>query len=401
MDKKSQIDELLTRGVEAIYPSEKYLRHRLENDKLTLYLGIDPTGPTLHLGHIVQLFKLRQFQKLGHQIILLIGDFTGMIGDPTDKSAVRKKLTREQVLENCKVYQEQASKIIDFQGENPAILKFNSEWLGKMTFADVVELSSNFTVQRMLERDMFDKRMKDNKPIYVHEFMYPLMQGYDSCRIVDGGVDGEIGGNDQIFNMLAGRTLEKALLDKEKFVLANKLLADSTGEKMGKTTGNMVALNQTPKDMFGAVMSWTDGMIEGGFELCTTVSLEKLTEVRRRLKDGENPRNLKVELAKELVSFFFSQEEADKAEEEFNRMFQDKGTPDDISELKLSGNFKVIDAEILEKMDVSGSEARRLVKQGGVKIDGEKVEDFNAEYEIGEGRVVQFGKRKFIKIISA
>lgn len=399
MDKKSQIDELLNRGVEAIYPSEKYLRHRLENDKLTLYLGIDPTGPTLHLGHIVQLFKLRQFQKLGHQIILLIGDFTGMIGDPTDKSAVRKKLTREQVLENCKVYQEQASKIIDFGGDNPAILKFNSEWLGKMTFADVVELSSNFTVQRMLERDMFDKRMKDNKPIYVHEFMYPLMQGYDSCRIVEGGVDGEIGGNDQIFNMLAGRTLEKALLDKEKFVLANKLLADATGEKMGKTTGNMVALNQTPKDMFGAVMSWTDGMIEGGFELCTTVSLEKLTEVKKRLKDGENPRNLKVELAKELVSFFFSQEEADKAEEEFNRMFQDKGTPDDMPELKLAGKFKVIDAEILEKMDVSGSEARRLVKQGGVKIDGEKVEDFNAEYEIGEGRVVQFGKRKFVKIV--
>lgn len=400
MKSKSPIDELLTRGVEAIYPNEKFLRHQLETKKLTVYLGVDPTGPTLHLGHIVQLFKLRQFQRLGHQIILLIGDFTGMIGDPTDKSAVRKKLTKEQVLENCRVYREQASKIINFEGDNPAILKFNSEWLGKMTFADVVELASNFTVQRMLERDMFEKRMKDNKPIYVHEFMYPLMQGYDSCRIVEGGIDGEIGGNDQIFNMLAGRTLEKVLLDKEKFVLANKLLADNSGEKMGKTTGNMVALNQTPKDMFGSVMSWNDGLIEVGFEICTTVSLDKLKEVKKRLKDGENPRNLKVELARELVTFFFSAEDAERAEGEFDRMFKDKGTPDDMPELKFSGKFKVNDAKILAEVGMSGSEARRLVAQGGVKIDGEKVADFNVEYEVGEGRVVQFGKRKFVKIIS-
>lgn len=399
MDKEKQIEELLTRGVEAIYPKREFVESKLKKGRVTVYLGIDPTGPTLHLGHVIQLLKLRQFQKLGHQVIMLIGDFTGMIGDPTDKSAVRKKLTREQVLENCKIYQEQASKILDFEGENAAMVKFNSEWLSKMSFADVVELASNFTVQRMLERDMFEKRMKEQKPIYVHEFMYPLMQGWDSVKIVEGGVDGEVGGNDQIFNMLAGRTLEKVVLDKEKFVVANKLLADTSGEKMGKTTGNMVALNQTPREMYGAVMSWTDEMIEVGFEICTTVPVEKLNEVKKRLKDGENPKNLKVELAKELVGFFFLEEEAERAAEEFERMFKDKGMPDEMPEVRVGDEFTVIMPEVLKVVGLSGSEARRMVQQGGVKIEGEKVEDFNVKFEVGKGKVVQFGKRKFVRVL--
>lgn len=400
-DKNQKIEELLTRGVEAIYPNKNFVKALLDKRKITVYLGVDPTGPTLHLGHAIQLLKLRQFQKLGHKIILLIGDFTAMIGDPTDKFAVRKKITREQVLENCKKYKEQASKIIKFEGENPAELKFNSEWLGSMNFSDVVDLTANFTVQRMLERDMFEKRIREGKPVYLHEFLYPTMQGYDSCKIVEGGVDGEIGGSDQIFNMLTGRTLEKSLLNKEKFVMAHKLLADQTGEKMGKTTGNMVALNQIPREMFGAVMSWTDGMIELGFELCTDISLEKITEIKKRLNSGENPKNLKVELAKQIVQFFYSKKDAENAADEFERMFVKKGVPDEIIKIEISEkDFQIIHAEVVKVSGLSSSEIRRMVKGGGIKIDGEKVSDFAKKFKVGKGRIVQIGKRKFFKIIN-
>lgn len=393
-----KIKELMERGVQEIYPSEKFLLARLNSDKpQKVYLGIDPTGPTLHLGHIIQLFKLRQFQQLGHKVTLLIGDFTGMIGDPTDKKAVRKKLTREQVLINCKMYKEQASRILDFDGDNPAELKFNSDWLGKMSFADVVELASNFTVQQMLERDMFENRIKDGKPVYFHEFLYPLMQGYDSVAL---DTDGEIGGSDQIFNMLAGRTLQKALQEKEKFVLASKLLADTSGVKMGKTENNMIALTDSPRDIFGKIMSWTDGMILPGFELCTVVPFKDLKDIEKRLKDGENPKNLKAELAKEIIAFFFSKEEADQAAEEFERMFKDKGVPDDMPEVMIGGDvFTALNSEIVEESGMSGSEIRRLVKQGGVKVNGEKIDDINQEIKIEEETILQFGKRKFFKII--
>jgi tyrosyl-tRNA synthetase len=224
-----KIEELLSRSVENIYPNADALRTELKSGKqLVFYSGYDPTAPTLHIGHGITMLKLRQLQDLGHKVIMLIGDFTGMIGDPTDKSAARQKLTREQVLENCKEYKKQAERILNFGGENSVEVKFNSEWLKKMSFEEVIELSSHFTVQRMLERDMFEKRMKEEKPIYLHEFLYPLMQGYDSVAM---DVDGEVGGNDQTFNMLAGRTLMKEIKHKEKFVIATKLLADETGKK--------------------------------------------------------------------------------------------------------------------------------------------------------------------------
>src|SRR3989339_591169 len=262
-----KINELLTRGVENIYPKKDFLEAKLKSGKpITLYTGYDPTAPTLHIGHGITMMKLRQFQDLGHKVIMLIGDFTGMIGDPTDKGAARQKLTREQVLANCKNYQEQASSILNFEGANPVAVKYNSEWLGKMNFAGILELTSHFTVQRMMERDMFEKRQEENKPIYLHEFLYPVMQAYDSVAME---VDGEVGGNDQTFNMLAGRDLMKDLQGKEKFVLTMKLLVDSTGKKMGKSEGNMIALADKPEDMFGKVMSWTDEMILKGFELCT------------------------------------------------------------------------------------------------------------------------------------
>ncbi|TSC72766.1 MAG: hypothetical protein G01um101470_282, partial [Parcubacteria group bacterium Gr01-1014_70] len=276
--KESAIKELLTRAVERIYPSAEFLESRLKNgEQLSLYLGIDPTGPTLHLGHIIPLLKLAQFQALGHKIILLIGDFTGMIGDPTDKTATRKRLTRAEVLENAKLYKEQASRIIQFGGKNPAEIRHNSEWLGKMSFEDVLELCSQITHSQAVKRDMFQKRISEGKDLYIHEFLYPLMQGYDSVAM---DVDGEVGGNDQSFNMLVGRDLMKKIKNKEKFVVATKLLTDGAGAKMGKTEGNTVALTDSAADMFGKVMSWPDSMILAGFELCTRVPVEEIKKTQ-------------------------------------------------------------------------------------------------------------------------
>jgi tyrosyl-tRNA synthetase len=239
--------ELLERGVSAIYPSREFLEKKINSGKkLTLYLGIDPTGPTLHLGHFIQLKKMAEFQKAGHQIIILIGDFTAMIGDPTDKKSTRQPLSRKQVLNNLKDYKKQISKIISFKGKNKAKIRFNSKWLKKMNFENVLSLASNMTVQQMLERDMFKKRMDEGRPVSIHEFLYPLMQGYDSV-VMD--VDGEVGGNDQTFNMLCGRDLMKTLKNKEKFVVTTKLLEDNQGQKMGKTEGNMVALSDNPAQM--------------------------------------------------------------------------------------------------------------------------------------------------------
>ncbi len=390
------IETLLSRSVENIYPSKEYLESRLKKGKVSLYLGIDPTGPCLHIGHAIPLMKLRQFQQLGHKVILLMGDFTGMIGDPTDKSATRKQLTPEQVRENLKGYKEQASKILDFGGKNPVEIRFNNDWLGKLTFKDVVELAANFTVQQMLARDMFDKRMKEGKPIGLHEFLYPLMQGYDCVAM---NVDGEIGGNDQTFNMLAGRTLMKAVKDKEKFVMTTKLLTDPTGKKMGKTEGNMITLVDTPHEMYGKVMSWTDGMIFGGFELCTEVSLDEIKKMEKEMKKGANPRDYKARLAREIVTFYHSADAAESAEKEFANMFQKGGLPDEIQKIKIQDSkINIVDLLMSSKLVESKSEGRRMVEQGGVKIDGEKVGLIDAVIQVKDGMVVQVGKRKFAQI---
>ncbi|KKS12806.1 MAG: Tyrosine-tRNA ligase [Candidatus Magasanikbacteria bacterium GW2011_GWA2_41_55] len=325
---KQKINELLTRGVENIYPTSAFLEKELKSGRqLKLYTGYDPTAATLHIGHGITLMKLRQFQDLGHKIIFLIGDFTGMIGDPSDKLAARKQLTREQVLANCKNYQKQAAAILDFSGGNSVELKYNSEWLGKLNFVEILELSAHFTVPRLLERDMFQERLKKEETIYLHEFLYPVMQAYDSVAM---NVDGEVGGNDQTFNMLCGRDLMKELKKKEKFVLTMKLLADSTGKKMGKSEGNMVALNDAPEDMFGKVMSWADSMIIKGFELCTKISMEEISEMSKSLKKGVNPRDLKLRLASEVVKTFLGEVSAKKAEANFVSKFSKRETPSDI-----------------------------------------------------------------------
>ncbi|MFZ6015748.1 MAG: tyrosine--tRNA ligase [Patescibacteria group bacterium] len=401
---KTSITNFLERSVENAYPNKEEFAKALASGKqLTAYLGIDPTGPSLHLGHAIEMRKLRELQDMGHRVILLIGDFTAMIGDPTDKSAARVKLTREQVLENCKNYREQAGMILDMDGKqtgNPVEMKFNSEWLGAMSFADVLELASQFTVQQMLERDMFARRMKENppKPIYIHEFMYPLMQGYDSVAM---DVDIEIGGNDQTFNMLAGRDLMKALKNKEKFVLTCKLLTDPGGKKMGKSEGNMITLGDKPEDMFGKVMSWTDGMIAEGFELCTSVPGEEIDAIVEKMEDGENPVAFKRQLASRIVTEWFNAESAKAAEEHFDKLFKQHAAPENMPEVRVKGDrHALVDLLIQSKLVTSKSDARRQITQGAVKVDGQPVTDEGAELEItGESVVLQKGKRHFAKII--
>ena len=260
-----KIDHFLSHAVERVLPTADALREKLlRGDRIRVYLGVDPSGPTMHIGHAVAMQKLAELQELGHEIILLLGDFTGMIGDPTDKSATRRKLTKDEVMENLKLYKEQLSRFLKVDGPNPVQVKFNNDWLGKMSFADVVELASHFTVQQMMERDMFEKRYEEGKPIHLHEFLYPLMQGFDSVAM---DVDLEVGGNDQTFNMLAGRTLMREMKGKEKFVMGCRLLVDPTGKKMGKSEGNMVALNDDPVDAYGKIMSWPDTMLMPCFEI--------------------------------------------------------------------------------------------------------------------------------------
>ena len=392
---EKEIDELLTRGIENVFPSREFLKSKMmKGERVSIYLGIDPTGPTLHMGHVIPLLKLSKFQKLGHQIILLMGDFTAMIGDPSDKTATRKKLSHDQVMENLKEYQKQASKFISFSGSNKALFKFNSEWLGKLNFAQVLDLASLVTVDQMLKRDMFARRNEEGKPIYIHEFMYPLMQGYDSVAM---DVDGEIGGNDQTFNMLTGRDLMKSIKNKEKFVIATKLLIDSSGKKMGKTENNMVSLDQTPEEMFGRVMSWGDGLIVPGFELITNIPMSDILVIKESLDSGKNPRDLKVYLARELVTMYYSEKEAKKAEESFENTFAKGGVPEDVIEVTVAKDTSLSDILMVQEMIISKSEFRRLVSEGAITntVTGEKITNTDAIVSDGTYKI---GKRRFIKV---
>jgi len=397
-NKQAQIKQILTKAVDKIYPSPEFLEQKLKQDKkLTIYQGFDPTGNSLHIGHSVGLIKLKQFQDMGHKVIFLIGDYTAMIGDP-DKKSARKSLTREQVLDNCKDYRKQAEKIVDFKGKNPVELRYNSSWHSKLNFDDILKLLANFTVQRMLERDLFEQRIKSGNPLYLHEFMYPVMQAYDS---VEMEVDGEIGGSDQTFNMLQGRDLSKTLKNKDKFVLTTKLLEDPTGRKMGKTEGNMVRLDDNPGEMFGKIMSWPDTMIALGYELCTLTSVEKVSQVKKLLNQpNTNPKDLKTDLAMEIVSIHHSSKRAEAAKNEFNKIFSHKELPDVIDKLLVMDiEYNIIDLIMLAELAPSKSEAKRLVEQGGVKLDGDTIKNWNHNIKPKDNSVLKVGKRKFVKLI--
>jgi tyrosyl-tRNA synthetase len=392
---KNDTKELLSRGIQNIYPTKDFLENKIKKgEKLTIYLGIDPTGPTLHLGHAIPIKKLSEFQKLGHKIILLMGDFTAMIGDPTDKMATRKQLTHEEVMTNLKNYKKQASNLISFSGKNKAEIKFNSKWLGKMNFKEVVTLASQMTVQQMLERDMFREREKEGKPIFLHEFLYPLMQGYDSIAM---NVDGEIGGNDQTFNMLCGRNLMKTLKGKEKFVITMKLLEDNSGKKMGKTENNMLTLDDSGEEMYGKIMSWADELILPGFELCTNVSFFELEEITRDLPKEANPKDLKMRLAREIVTIYHGNKKAKKAEINWEKTFSKKEIPENVEEIKIREGELFVDVLLNNKIISSKTEFRRLLDDGAVTNleTKEKIKDYNAPIKPGTYRI---GKKRFIKI---
>lgn len=387
------IQQLTKRGVDSIVP-EKSLMQKLESGKkMRIYFGIDPTSTDIHLGHTVPLRKLRDFQRAGHHIIFLVGSFTAMIGDPTDKNAMRQPLTKEQIEENFKAYKKQASKIIDF---NNAEIVYNGDWLGKLTFKNVIELSQKFTVQQMLERDMYQKRMQEGKPIGLHEFFYPLMQGYDSVHLE---VDLEIGGTDQLFNMLAGRSLLRAYKDMEKCVLTTPLIEGTDGRKMSKTYNNTINITDSSTDMFGKIMSMSDDLIVKYFIYLTDLEIKEIDEIDKQLKDGVNPRDLKVRLAKEIVTMYHSEKDADLAEQEFVNIFKKGGTPDEMPEFAINGDRNIIDLlELCELID-SRADGKRLIKQGGVKIDDKKIDDISKTIHLEKEMIIQVGKRKFAKIV--
>ncbi len=388
--------ELLNRAVSAIYPSKEFLESKIKyGKKFTLYLGIDPTGPTLHLGHFIQLKKMAEFQKAGHQVIILIGDFTAMIGDPTDKKSTRQPLTRKQVLNNLKDYKKQISKVISLKGKNKAKIKFNSKWLKKMNFEDVLSLASKMTVQQMLERDMFKKRMEEGRAVSIHEFLYPLMQGYDSVAM---DVDGELGGNDQTFNMLCGRDMMKVFKNKEKFVVTTKLLEDNQGLKMGKTEGNMVALSDSPDNMYGKIMSWSDGLIISSFELCTDVPMVEIGQLAELMSLNKiNPRDLKMRLAKEITKILYGSEKAERAEQNFIKTFQKKEIPEEIEKVSVPKDKLLVDVLLEKGIVKSKGDFRRLVDSLSI-MKLESNSKINNYEEKADSAVYKIGKKRFIKI---
>lgn len=376
-------NEVLTRGVQQVLPSVKGLADLMKKRKIKLYQGFDPSAPSLHLGNFVGLMKLRQFQKLGHEVIFLVGDFSGMIGDPSDKLATRKKLTREEVLENAKAWKKQASMLLDFVGDNPAKIVFNSTWLDKLNFKDVIELTSNVTVQQLIERDMFQERIKTGSPIYLHEFLYPVVTGYDSIALE---VDLEIGGNDQMFNIMIGRTLEKALINKDKFALTTKLLVDKEGKKVGKTTGNALFLDSTPEKFYAGVMSFPDEVIYLGFELLTETDLNGLDE-----KIKANPMTEKKHLAFEIVKLLWGQKEAIDSQSSFEQTFQERKPEFDI---KIESGDTLIQSIIPFTNRQSVSAAKELIKQGAVDLNGKTITD--GSVKLASGDKIKVGSRTFL-----
>ncbi len=383
----------LKRGVEDIY-SEADLREKLkENRPLRVKLGADPTAPDIHLGHTVVLNKLRQFQQLGHEVIFLIGDFTGMVGDPSGKNSTRPPLTREDVLRNAETYKQQIFKILDPQKTR---IVFNSEWLGALGTEGMIRLASNYTVARMLERDDFKKRFANNQPIAIHEFIYPLLQGHDSVALQ---ADVELGGTDQTFNLLIGRELQKSAGQKPQVAMTLPLLVGLDGEKkMSKSLGNYIGVTEAPNEMFGKVMSISDELMWDWYNLLSFRPLAEIAQFKTDVANGKNPRDVKILLAKEIIARFHSQADADAAEQEFINRFQKGAMPDEMPEFTFEGEIGL--ANLLKEAGLvaSTSEAIRSVQQGGVKIDGEKVEDPKLVIQAGSQAVYQVGKRKFARI---
>jgi tyrosyl-tRNA synthetase len=391
--------DVIRRGVSEIIPEEdlaKKLERSIKTNKpLNIKLGCDPSRPDLHLGHSVVLRKLRQFQDLGHSAILIIGDFTGMIGDPSGKSKTRPSLTLEETHRNGQSYFEQAEKILSAQRVS---MQYNSDWLNKMSFADVIRLASKYTVARMLERDDFTNRYKAGEPISVHEFLYPLAQAMDSVAI---HADVELGGTDQKFNLLVGRDIQREYNQEPQVILTMPILVGTDGvEKMSKSLDNYIGVNDSPKEIYGKTLSIPDILIYQYFELVTDVPKDNLTVIKSSLDNVKtNPRDSKRQLARTLVRMYHSQAAADEAEKEFDKIFIQKSVPDNIEEFKRSKSMSITALLMDAKLVASKSEARRLIDQGGVSIDEERVTDPNLLLPEKDEFILKVGKRRFLKVL--
>ncbi|NLY51369.1 MAG: tyrosine--tRNA ligase [Firmicutes bacterium] len=395
---------LITRGTEEIFPEEelveKLKKARRNKKPLKVKLGVDPTGADLHLGHLIPVLKLKQLQDLGHEAILIIGDYTAMVGDPTGRNKTRPQLTHEQVMENCRTYQEQVFRILD---PKKTRVVYNGDWFGKMSFQDVIKLMSQMTLARMLEREDFASRFQNQLPISLHEMIYPLMQGYDSVAIE---ADIELGGIDQKFNILVGRELQRTMGLEPQVGVCNPILIGLDGkEKMSKSLGNYIGINEPPYEMYGKTMSIPDELMMMYFELITDIPMAELQAMEQKIQNGElHPMEAKRMLAREIVTRFHSAEAALDAEAEFNRVFKENQIPDDIPEVTLTQedleDGKIWLARLLVKAGLvkSNGEGRRLIQQGGVRINGEVIDDVDFDWPAESGAVIQIGKRRFARV---
>ena len=392
---EKKIDKFLERGVSEIFPSKKALKEKLmSGERLKIYQGFDPTGPYLHVGHAIGIRALKILQELGHEVIFLVGDFTSKIGDP-DKGSTRKTLTDDDIEKNMANWKDQAAQLIDFKGDNPVRFERNFKWLSTLQLEDILKLMSNFTIQQILQRDLFKKRLKEDIPLKLHEIVYPLMQGYDGVAM---GVDIEIGGADQIFNMLVGRDLSKIYLNKEKFVRANKMMDAPDGITMSKTKGNGINLGDDASQMFGKAMSYPDSAILSGLELLTDIPMEEIKKIEDEMKSGANPMLFKKLMAYEIVKSIKSEKEAKIAQENWENIFSKKETPTDIEEIIVKEDTLLVDILLTNKIISSKSDFRRLVEEKAItNLDtNEKVLSHTEKAQEG---VYRIGKKRFCKIV--
>ncbi|MBL3526306.1 MAG: tyrosine--tRNA ligase [gamma proteobacterium endosymbiont of Lamellibrachia anaximandri] len=388
--------EIIRRGTDEILPQDELVKKLAKGKPLRVKAGFDPTAPDLHVGHTVLVNKLRQFQELGHEVLFLIGDFTAMIGDPTGKSATRPALSREQVMENAQSYEHQIFKILD---PEKTTIVFNSSWMGEMSAAEMIQLAGKHTVARMLERDDFNKRYTSGQPIAIHEFLYPLVQGYDSVALKS---DVELGGTDQKFNLLVGRELQKQYGQESQSIVTMPILEGLDGvQKMSKSLGNYIGITDAPEDMFGKVMSVSDDLMWRYLELLSFRPMSEINGWKREIEQGLNPRDVKIRLAEELVERFHSRSDADRAHQAFVSRFRKGQMPDEMPEpvLQTGGEGMPI-ANLLKEAGLvkSTSEAMRMIKQGAVRIDGERISDNSIKVEAGSVQVYQVGKRRFARV---
>lgn len=394
---KKKIEQLLTRRVAEVVVDESLRKKLASGKKLRIKLGVDPTAPDLHLGHTVPIKKLKEFQDLGHQVVYIIGDYTAKIGDPSGKSKTRPMLTDDDVKKNAKTYLDQAGKILDIKKVE---VRWNSEWFSKMDFNALLELAAQFTVARMIERDDFDKRLKEGSDIHMHELLYPMMQAYDSIMVE---ADVEIGGTDQRFNILAGRDLQRKMNKPlQDCMFLGPILVGTDGvKKMSKSLGNYIGISEAPEEMYGKAMSIPDAALWDYYALATDVEGDEIEKMKRECAKGAmNPRDAKARLAREIVAMYHSAAAATDAEEKFRSLFQKKEVPDDVPVLALpAGDRTLADLLVETKLAPSKSEARRLITQGGVKVDGKVIEDPQAKLDISKGEMlIQKGKRHFVKV---